>query len=58
MADYSEDEFDPEMVEDDEENVPELEVLLEEVFDNAEHEETETLTDPDEVAGSKLAARN
>ena len=49
MADYSEDEIDPERVEHDKENVLELEILLEEVFDIAEHEENEAMIDPDEV---------
>ena len=43
------DKIDPEMVEDDEKNVPEVDALLEEVLDNVEHGETEAMIDPDEV---------
>ena len=51
MADFSEDESDPEMAEDLEDDVPELEELeeiLEELFESEESEENATLTEPAE----------
>ena len=48
MADFSEDESDPEMAEDLEEDVPELEDILEELLESEEGEENVTLMDPSE----------
>ena len=46
MADFSDEESDPEMAEDAEENAPDLDEAIEEILENDNREELEALMDP------------
>ena len=49
MADFSDEESDPEMAEDAEENAPDLDEAIEEILENDNREELEALMDPADV---------
>ena len=55
MADFSDEESDPEMAADAEENAPDLDEAVEEILDNDNREELEALMDPADVEAQMIA---